>query len=142
MRLEKKDGYVRHHILPCLKYYSKEYGNDIYEEFDERDCVYLTREEHTKLHHKGKHQSEETKEKLSQPRPGFRNSTTWEKGHIPWNKGLIGANEGYGNDYVCVETGVVIHSTKELQEYLNNPKAQTSTFSKVCGTNKTRYGYH
>ena len=50
--LSPKKGYNRHHILPCLRYYSKDYGNNIYEEFDEQDCVYLTVGEHNSLHMK------------------------------------------------------------------------------------------
>lgn len=48
-------------------------------------------------------------------RPGFRNSSTWGKGHTPWNKGL---------------TGLKGHKTNNGKHWYNN--GEISTFAYEC----------
>ena len=49
---------------------------------------------------------------------------------------------GNGYNYLCVETGVVIHNSYELKDYLNNPKARSSHVARQSRSGGIAYGYH
>lgn len=49
---------------------------------------------------------------------------------------------GKGDNYLCIETGKIIHNSIELKEYVNNNKAGTSNLASASRTGKIRYGYH
>lgn len=87
-----KKGHVLHHVNPDWKYTDIER----YIKWNPEDLVMMTTQEHTILHHKGKHHpiTEETKQKISEANKGKHLSdeakqkiSEAKKGKPAWNKG-------------------------------------------------------
>ena len=57
-------------------------------------------------------------------------------------KGKSPNNLGSGANFLCVETGKIIHNILELREYVNNPNAKTCNLFSGASHNRVRYGYH
>ena len=74
------------------------------------NLVYLTPSEHTKLHMKGKHNSEETKRKLSEAAKGKKHSEETKlkmseshKGKNTWSANLIWINNGVEEKFIPLD---------------------------------------
>ena len=76
---------------------------DMYYNRPASELIFMKRSEHEILHHKGKHRSEETKNKISEAK----------KGSIPWNKGKKGK-------HCSEETKMKISESKKGMLWFNN----------------------
>ena len=117
---DKTQTWDCHHKME--KYFPRETLKAIgwYYDCEPDELIFLTKEEHISLHHKGKSHSKETKRKISKT----------NKGREAWNKKKI----------LCVETGIIYESTMEASRALN---ANFSNISAVCReVRKTANGYH
>ena len=78
-------GWVLHHIDPSWRH------NDIerYIQWNIEDLVMMTNEEHTRLHKKGCHHSEETKDKISQYNKTHGIKPPSQKGKHWYTNGVI-----------------------------------------------------
>lgn len=106
----KEELYSRKELIEKGEYYNR----------PPEELIFLTREEHRKLHNKGKKPSEETKKKISET--------------------LRGKKPANCKKVLCVETGEIFESTREAQRMTGI--AQGNISAACNGKLKTTGGYH
>ena len=99
------------------------------------NLVYLTRSEHTKLHMKGKHNSEETKRKMSEAQKGKKHSeetkrkiSEAEKGekHPLYGKRFKWINNGFENRYISLDDEIPEGFVRGMLKNINRIKIKKS----------------
>ena len=99
------------------------------------NLVYLTRSEHTKLHMKGKHNSEETKRKMSEAQKGKKHSeetkrkiSEAEKGekHPLYGKRFKWINNGFENRYISLDEEIHEGFVRGMLKNINRIKIKKS----------------
>ena len=86
------------------------------------ELIFMTKSEHSSLHHKGKHLSDETKKKIGES----------EKGREPWNKGKKGVQTAWNKGKTNV------YSQETLKKMSEANKGKPSAFKGKHHTEETK----
>lgn len=101
---------------------------DMYYNRPPEELIFLTSDEHSKLHHKGKTLSEETKQKLSKAGKSLSKEVKQKR------------NDSHKKKVLCIETGEIFKSVNEAADFAGTFHSAVSRVLK--GKAKTTGGYH
>lgn len=145
---DEKNMWVCHHIWGTMLGYSKDELIELNEYYGIPACnlIFLTKSEHTRIHHKGKKRSEESRKKMSELRKGEKNPM-FNKHFSEEHRRKI--SESHINNTKCskpilqfTKNGVFVSEYSSITECQRETNINASNISRVAsGKRNQTHGY-